>query len=78
MFGMFTELMRSVINEAEEFVDDPIGKSVEIAAQPVVDAIDIIDGLTEGELRYKAAMRLGADAAAGMALGELISWYENS
>jgi hypothetical protein len=32
------------------------------ALSPVVDGLDILDGLTEGEIRTKAIARLGADA----------------
>lgn len=48
----------------------------DVALQPVRDAVEIVDGLTEGELRTRAAVRLGADIAAGMALSELIEWYK--
>lgn len=52
------------------------GKLLEVAVdavtQPVVDTLDILDGLTEGEIREKAALRLGADVVAGMALSEII------
>lgn len=40
--------------------------------QPVRDGLDLLDGLTEGEIRTKAALRLGADVVAGMALSEII------
>ncbi len=71
MFGIFDK----IVNKVEEFVGDPIGKSVNIATQPIKDGLDVIDGLTEGELREKAILRLGADMVAGMALSELIEWY---
>ena len=59
----------------EDFFDDPIGEAVRITTQPLVDAVDVVDGLTEGELRTKAALRLGVDVVSGMALGELVEWY---
>lgn len=70
MFGKF-------IDTVSDFVDDPIGTTVDVATQPVRDALEVIDGLTEGELREKAAARLGADLAGGMALGELVDWYND-
>lgn len=42
------------------------------ALAPVRDGLDILDGLTEGEIRTKAVARLGADVVAGMALSEII------
>lgn len=72
MLGILGNMANAVINEVNEFVDDPIGKSVRVATQPVRDGLEVIDGLTEGELRTKAALRLGADAVAGMALNEVI------
>jgi hypothetical protein len=68
---MFGKLLDTV----SDFVEDPIGTTVDVATQPIRDGLDIIDGLTEGELREKAALRLGADIAGGMALNELIEWY---
>lgn len=56
----------------EDFVEDPWGTAVEVAIQPAVDALDILDGLTEGEIRERAVIRLGTDVVAGMALGEII------
>ena len=49
-----------------------LDKIVDIALAPVKDGLDVLEGLTEGELRVKAAARVGADVAAGMAIGELI------
>lgn len=48
-----------------------------MALQPVRDAVDVLDGLTEGEIRAKAIARLGADVVAGMALSELIEVLKN-
>ena len=42
------------------------------ALAPIDDALDVLDGLTEGKIRAKAAARLGADVVAGMALDEVI------
>lgn len=72
---MFGKLLNSVMDTASGFVEDPVGTTVGIATQPVRDGIDIIDGLSEGELREKAVLRLGADIAGGMALSEIVEWY---
>ena len=42
---------------------------------PVKDSVEIIDGLTEGELRTRAIARLGADVGASMTTEQLISWF---
>jgi len=72
---MFGNLIKDITETVSELVEDPIGKTVDIVTQPVRDAVDIMDGFTEGELREKAALRLGADVAGGMALSDLIDWY---
>lgn len=58
-----------------EMFDKIIGLAVTAATQPFVDAVDILDGLTEGELREKAALRLGADVAMSMGAAALIDWW---
>ncbi len=50
---------------------------VDIALKPVRDSIDLFDGLTQGEIREKALISLGADVVAGMGTAELIEWYKN-
>lgn len=55
-----------------EIIEDPFSVAVDAVTQPVIDAADILDGLTEGEIREKAAIRLGVDVVSGMALGEVI------
>ena len=49
-----------------------LGTVADAALQPVRDTIDVLDGLTEGEIRSRAIARLGADAVAGMAVAEMI------
>ena len=56
-------------------IEDPLGTAVDVVTQPVKDGLEVVEGLTEGELRIEAASRLGADVAGGMALSELIEWY---
>lgn len=44
--------------------------------QPVRDGLDVLEGLTEGELRVRAAARLGADTVAGMTLSEILEYLQ--
>ncbi len=81
MFGLnkiVANVVKSAVNTVDEFIEDPIGKSIDIATKPVRDTIDIIDGLSEGELRTKAALSLGVDVVSGMALSEVLDWYSNT
>lgn len=55
---------------------DLINFALKAATQPARDGLDILDGLSEGEIRVKAAARLGADIVAGMALSEIIELIE--
>ena len=84
MFGFMDDVLdigKDVLNggvdTVAEFIDHPIDKSIEMAIQPVVDGIDILDGLSEGEIREKAALRLGVDVVSGMALGEVVEYLVN-
>jgi hypothetical protein len=53
------------------------GNIVDSVTQPFEDAYDIVDGLTEGELREEAAARLGAQVVMTMTTAELIEWYQD-
>jgi len=53
-------------------IGDLLNMAVKTATQPITDGLDLLEGLTEGEIREKAALRLGADVVAGMALSEII------
>ena len=53
-------------------------KVIDTALQPVNDGLSVLEGLTEGELRTKAAARLGADVVAGMAISEIIEYLADS
>jgi len=44
MFGIFD----AVIDTAEKLIEDPVGESIRMAVQPVVDVCDVVDGLSEG------------------------------
>lgn len=75
MFGlgkMVGAVVDSTVGAAEKAVTDPIGFAVDAVTQPVIDTVDLLDGLTEGEIREKAALRLGADAVVGMTLSEIV------
>jgi hypothetical protein len=62
----------------DDFIEDPVGETLDRVTQPFDDAIDVVDGLTELELRESAALRLGSEVASGMLLSELIEWYNTS
>jgi len=47
-------------------------KVVDSALAPVRDGAEILEGLTEGELREKATARFGADVVVGLGAAELI------
>ena len=44
------------------------------ALKPLREAADVLAGLTEGEIRSRAAIRLGADLVAGMALSDVVDY----
>ena len=54
------------------------GNLLAMALSPIVDTLDVIAGLTEGEIQTKAALRLGSDVVAGMAISELIDYLSDS
>lgn len=74
MFGNFglDSITESISKTVDNFIDDPVGTTVEIATQPIVDTCDILEGLSEGEFRERAALRLSVDVVSGMALGEIV------
>ena len=51
---------------------DLLGDIVDIVLSPLDDAIEILSGLSEGELREKAILRLGTDAIVGLGTSEII------
>ena len=61
----------------EDFIDDPLGTTIDVATQPVRDTLEVLGGLTEGEIRLEAITRLGVDVAIGMGTAELIEWYNS-
>tara|TARA_R110000787_G_scaffold90783_3_gene191484 strand:- start:9869 stop:10114 length:246 start_codon:yes stop_codon:yes gene_type:complete len=66
-------VVNSTVNTVSNFVEDPVGTTVDVVTQPIVDGLDVLEGLSEGEIRAKAALRLGADVVASMAVSELIA-----
>ena len=69
---MFGSIIKGITSTVSDLVEDPVGTTVGMAMQPVRDTLDLVEGITEGELRLKVAARLGADVVAGMALSEVI------
>ena len=77
MFGFLDDMADSVCNTVNDFVEDPIGETIHHVTAPIRNGIEIIDGLSEGELRTQAILALGLDIASGMSASELIEWYES-
>ena len=57
--------------------DRIIKTSVKIATQPLRDGLDIIEGLSEGEIREKAIARLGAEIVSAMTMAEIIEYLQD-
>lgn len=72
MFGLLDAVVTATARTVDKAISDPVGFVVDSTVQPVVDTLDVLEGLTEGELRERAALRLGADVAAGMAASEIL------
>lgn len=77
MFSFISDVCDYAVNQVEDVLDDPLGYAVEVVTQPIVDTVDILDGLSEGELREKAALRLGVDIVSGMPLGEVVEFLSD-
>jgi len=69
---MFKSILDGITDTVAHFASAPVGTTIGIVTQPIVDGCDLLDGLTEGEFRHKAALRLGADVVSGMAISEVI------
>jgi len=72
VFGLIGNVIGKVVDEVDEFASNPVGYVVDAAAKPIRDGLEVLQGLTEGELRVKAIARFGADAVVGMGSAELI------
>ena len=57
-------------------ISDLIQKTVKAATQPIKDGVEILEGLSEGEIRQQAIARLGVDVVAGMGIAELIEFLK--
>lgn len=84
MFGFLDDvvdiadsLVTGAVNEVDSFVRDPIGRTVHHVTSPIRNAADVIEGLSEGELRLVAAAKLGADVASGMAISEILDYLSD-
>jgi len=64
-----------MFDELFDIAEDIFDRTV---AQPIDDVVEVVDGLTELELREAAAVRLGSTVVEGMLLSELIEWYNTS
>ena len=60
----------SLLNLAVNTVTAPV--------RMVANAVDIVDGLTVGEIRTRAVYALGMEAVSNMTQSELIEWYKRS
>jgi hypothetical protein len=47
---------------------------INITTRPLVDLADVLQGLSEGELRERAIVSLGAEVVSGMAISEVINY----
>lgn len=57
---------------------DLIGDVIDVVLSPLDDAIEILSGLSEGELRERAILRLGADTIVGLGTSEIIDLLAES
>lgn len=76
MFGKIGNMLDSAVDLATDNVKGLIKDPSKALVNPFKDTIDVIDGLTQGELRTRAITRLGVDAVTGMSISELIDDYK--
>ncbi len=74
LFDTISDAVSGAADYAHRTVSDPVGAIERAVMQPVEDAIDVLDGLSEGELRTKAALRLGTDVVAGMTFSAVLEF----
>ena len=53
-------------------ISDLIQKTVKATTQPIKDGVEILEALSEGEIRQQAIARLGVDVVAGMGIAGII------
>lgn len=73
MFGLLRDVVLDVCDVVDEVAGVPIAK---VVTAPVHSGLDFLDGLTEGEIRARAAVTLGASVVAGMALCEVVEYLK--
>ena len=77
LFDIIEDIVTAPIKFASDFVEDPVDATVKAVTQPLRDGVDILQGLSEGEIRTKAVARFGADIVAGMAISEIIGLFDD-
>lgn len=70
MFSLLGDAVNAVTSTVDDVIGLPIAKTV---ARPVTCSLDILDGLTEFEIREKAILELGVEVAAMYTTSELIT-----
>lgn len=74
---MFGSILGGIEDTISDFARDPIGKTVNTVTQPLRDVASVASGLSQGEIRAEAIVRLGADVALGMTTAEVLEWYND-
>lgn len=72
MFDLVGNAVDSAFGAFDDFVEDPVGQTIHHTTAPIRNSLDILEGLTEGEIRTMAVAKLGADVVSGMALSEVV------
>lgn len=70
--------MFSIIGDAANFAVKTAVNSVTAPVRMAGHAIDIIDGLTELELRDRAIYALGEEVVVNMTQSEILDWYTDN
>lgn len=87
MFGIFDDIInvatkttKTVVNTTVDVatlgngdtINKVANKGIDLVTQPARDTVEVLNGLSEGELRERAIARLGADAIVGLGSSEII------
>ena len=73
MFGkLIGGIIDTAVNTTAKAIQDPIGTVIDMKLGGVRAGLEVLDGLTEGELRLKAAASLGASFVEQASLEQLI------
>jgi len=70
---MIGDFFDDAIDLTSSIVDTTLNSSV----NTITNTLDLIDGLTEGEIREKAILELGKEAVSNMTQSQLIDYFEN-